>query len=407
MKNSIIVYLCILLALYSPIQAYASFETSKDDNNQEINVFRGELFTERVNIIDNQLEITSKEDSAFLNFNDSDNGKSIGFFNGANDPNNRVKAQIGSIFINHSNGELYLKTSDNGGDEGWELAKGTTVGGVNKNIAKIIQTNDQQLSPGNRKINLNSIEFDDNGLVDISDSEIIIKDAGKYLINGALTVRGLDDIDNQIRVELTVNGNFVAEGSGKAVGSQVGTASATTIMELEAGDQVSLHANNNSNQPVFTIDHNNNQRPRLSIAKLDSFGTEKQEPPKQSGTGLKLVSNAVLLNFGNNSFSNGTLSIAGHTGSDTPTAAVVSIQLCAQSTSVNYTSNTFTFTAPGRPTTVTASMKHAGGGTNSGSCNTGQYIIPVSTSGQIIVSRSNAASSAAGDITLVGYYYEL
>lgn len=405
MKKTKKILISLILSFMLINQSSASFETSKDSNNNEINISRGELFTERVNVIGNQIEITNKENSNFLNLKDSTNNKSVGIYTGRRDPNNRVEAQIGSLFINHSNGDLYTKTSDNGGDEGWQLSKGGETN-INKNIAKIIQTDDEQISPGNKKINFNSVEFDGNSLADLSKDEIRIKEAGKYLITGAVTVSGLSDIDYQIRAEITINGKFVAEGSNRSADRQVATAAATTIRELKVGDKVSLHVNNNSPQPVFTVDANQNQRPRLSVAKIDSFESSKQQQqPEESGSTLKFVSNTTLLNFGNNSFSNGTLSIAGQTGGDTPTAAIISIQLCAQSTSNNYTANTFTFTAPGSPARIEARMMHAGAGVDSGSCVTGQYIVPVSPSGQIIVSRSNAASSASGSIVLVGYYH--
>jgi len=77
---------------------------------------------------DADLDIEAAENTEVLRFSDSTNTDSVGFFTGNATPESTVTAQLGSLFLDNSNGALYVKNTGDGTNTGWEQVTGSTSG---------------------------------------------------------------------------------------------------------------------------------------------------------------------------------------------------------------------------------------------------------------------------------------
>lgn len=152
------------------------------------------------------LDIAELENTQAIRFHDNTNSDSSGIYFGNATPEGTVTAQLGSIFIDNSSGDLYVKNGNDGGATGWAMlgtASTTDFDGVY----------DQSVTNTNlvMEIDNGSLEFESSGtnnfIVDLQGTgDFLIQDGGvtrsTFADDGSFTNTILATFE-----DLVVNGN--------------------------------------------------------------------------------------------------------------------------------------------------------------------------------------------------------
>lgn len=123
------------------------------------------------------LDLSIAENTEILRFTDSTNSDSVGFYTGNATPEGVVTAQLGSLFLDNANGELYIKDTGDGTNTGWlQVATGAGI----DTFLGLTDTPVNYTGSGGKFVRVNAtpdaLEF-----VDITAADIPIADAAGNL----------------------------------------------------------------------------------------------------------------------------------------------------------------------------------------------------------------------------------
>ncbi|MDA8596730.1 tail fiber domain-containing protein [Candidatus Pacebacteria bacterium] len=192
---------------------------------------------------DGRLTVEAAEDTALISLNDSTNDSQANIFSGTTSPESRITAGPGSLFVDTVDGVLYQKASGIG-NIGWlqlGYASTSAAAATSTHGASIERTSNQSVnSSASTEIAFNATRFDNGSLVSLADNSITVKRAGMYTIASNIYVQ---TIGNGVVFEpiLYVNGSPVRTSITRTGGSGNQSAEISEIIELSAGDEVTLN----------------------------------------------------------------------------------------------------------------------------------------------------------------------
>jgi hypothetical protein len=131
-------------------------------------------------------------------------------------------------------------------------------------VARMIKTNTQSITTGGwRQVQIDSLDFDNSGLVDTGNYRIVIRRSGKYRITGSC---GATSNLSAVYTAIYVNGSVVQIGwSVQAAANAILTAEAVITMALAASDVITLYT-------LFSATQNNGtdeaHRPKLIVEEI-------------------------------------------------------------------------------------------------------------------------------------------